>query len=246
MLMPLEGPIRVYGMKDIQKNKGFTLIELSIVLVIIALLAGGVTVGASLIKNAEIRAVVREVEQYRSAFNTFNLHYDAVAGDFAQAYDFFSTKPNCINAANCNGDGDGQVTASAVDDTDESLKVWIHLVASDVIPGSYNGTAASGVPSMGTNVPDSKQGTSGYYVEYGTDGFATNNVLRFGRPSDVSTIDNSVTPDDARNIDAKIDDGLPASGNVRTTTASTANCKSATAYLIQNPVMECGLAFRID
>ncbi|MBL0319148.1 MAG: type II secretion system protein [Alphaproteobacteria bacterium] len=227
-------------------EKGFTLIELSMVLVIIALLAGGVTVGASLIKNAEIRAVVREVEQFRSAFNTFDLQYNGVPGDFAEAYDFFSTKPNCISAVNCNGDGDGKIEASAVNDTDESLKVWIHLVAADIVPGSYNGTAVLGVPVLGTNVPESKQGTSGYYAEYGTDSFAKNNVLRFGRPTGVSTIENTISPDDARNIDSKIDDGLPASGNVHSTTASTANCQDGTKYLIDKQVLECGLSFRID
>ncbi len=50
---------------------GFTLIELSIVLVIIGLIVGGVLVGQDLIKAAETRATVGQVEKYNAAVNTF-------------------------------------------------------------------------------------------------------------------------------------------------------------------------------
>ena len=63
------------------KNKGFTLIELSIVLVIIGLIVGGVLVGQDLIKAAEIRATVSQVEGYNSAVNTFRLKYNGLPGD---------------------------------------------------------------------------------------------------------------------------------------------------------------------
>ena len=60
---------------------GFTLIELSIVLVIIGLVVGGVLVGKDLIKAAQIRAQIAQIEQFNTAANTFKLKYGALPGD---------------------------------------------------------------------------------------------------------------------------------------------------------------------
>jgi prepilin-type N-terminal cleavage/methylation domain-containing protein len=56
---------------------GFSLIELSIVLIIIGLLVAGVTGGASLIKSAQLRAVITEIRNYETAINA----YYAAIGD---------------------------------------------------------------------------------------------------------------------------------------------------------------------
>src|SRR4051812_37452108 len=48
-------------------RSGFTLIELSIVLVIIGLVAGGVLVGREMIYAARIRATISQVEQFQTA-----------------------------------------------------------------------------------------------------------------------------------------------------------------------------------
>ncbi len=52
-------------------NKAFSLIELSIVLIIIGLLVAGITNGQSLIESAKIRAMINEFRGYRYAVNTF-------------------------------------------------------------------------------------------------------------------------------------------------------------------------------
>ena len=69
---------------------GFTLIELSIVLVIIGLIVGGVLTGQDLIKAAEIRATVGQYEKYNTAVNTFRTKYNGIPGDLltssAQAF----------------------------------------------------------------------------------------------------------------------------------------------------------------
>jgi prepilin-type N-terminal cleavage/methylation domain-containing protein len=63
------------------KERGFTLIELSIVLVIIGLIVGGVLVGQDLIRAASIRATISQVEQFNTAVNTFFGKYNALPGD---------------------------------------------------------------------------------------------------------------------------------------------------------------------
>lgn len=60
---------------------GFTLIELSIVLVIIGLIVGGVLVGRDLISASTIRAQISQIEKYQQAVNTFKGKYGYLPGD---------------------------------------------------------------------------------------------------------------------------------------------------------------------
>jgi prepilin-type N-terminal cleavage/methylation domain-containing protein len=62
-------------------NNAFSLIELSIVLIIMGLLVAGVTGGASLIKSAQLRSVITEYQTYKVAYNTYYGMYSKVPGD---------------------------------------------------------------------------------------------------------------------------------------------------------------------
>lgn len=70
------------------KPSGFTLIELSIVLVVIGLLVGGVLVGRDLVEIARARALMSQLGQYEVAYNTFRVKYNCIPGDCAKAADF--------------------------------------------------------------------------------------------------------------------------------------------------------------
>ena len=59
----------------------FSLIELSIVLIIIGLLVAGITGGASLIESAKIRNFINEVNSWKQALYTFKVKYDRLPGD---------------------------------------------------------------------------------------------------------------------------------------------------------------------
>src|SRR5436305_84684 len=69
------------------KNRqfGFTLIELAIVLVIIGLVVGGVLVGRDLIATSQLRATMTQVEKYNTAVKTFRTKYNALPGDMKAA-----------------------------------------------------------------------------------------------------------------------------------------------------------------
>jgi prepilin-type N-terminal cleavage/methylation domain-containing protein len=82
-----------------RSHVGFTLIELSIVLVIIGLIVGGVMVGKDLIKSAEIRKSINSLEQVNTAVNTFKMKYGCVPGDCTNTTSLFSG----ISAGNGNG-----------------------------------------------------------------------------------------------------------------------------------------------
>ena len=60
---------------------GFTLIELSIVLVIIGLLVGGILSGLDLIRAAELSATISQITKYNTAVNTFRVKYGYLPGD---------------------------------------------------------------------------------------------------------------------------------------------------------------------
>ena len=64
-----------------RRREGFTLIELSLVLVIVGLIIGGVVVGRDLIHSAEIRATISQIEKYNTAVNTFRTKYNCLPGD---------------------------------------------------------------------------------------------------------------------------------------------------------------------
>src|SRR5437763_7869808 len=121
----------------ITKPQGFTLLELSIVLVIIGLLIGGIFVGQSLIHTAQINAVISEFNRYQTAVQNFKQQYQALPGDMNNATSFWGSAggtgadATCFNtlsntAATCNGNGDGSIQTS-VSLWDEVYRAWQHL-----------------------------------------------------------------------------------------------------------------------
>ena len=64
-----------------RSDRGFTLIEMASVLVIIGLIVGGILVGQSLIKAAEVRSEVTQMEKFQTAVNTFRDKYGYLPGD---------------------------------------------------------------------------------------------------------------------------------------------------------------------
>src|SRR5579872_6907625 len=91
-------PSKSQKMGNMNKESGFTLVELSIVLVIIGLIISSVLVGQDLIRSAELRATVTQLEGYNAAVGTFRGKYNGLPGDVAGAVNYGF-------ASNGNGDG---------------------------------------------------------------------------------------------------------------------------------------------
>ena len=118
------------------QKQGFSLVELSIVLVILGLLTGGILTGQSLIRAAELRSVTTEFQKYQTAAMTFRDRYFALPGDMRNATDFWGAMTNCGAASpagtgtqTCNGNGNGSIdTATASGRTGENFGFWRQLV----------------------------------------------------------------------------------------------------------------------
>jgi prepilin-type N-terminal cleavage/methylation domain-containing protein len=107
-------------------QRGFTLVEIAIVLVIIGLLLGGVLKGQSLIDSAKVKNIIQQVQSLQAAVNAYQDRYRALPGD-----DIMATTH--VPGATGNGNGDGQIT--------EYQLAPQHLALAGLITGSYNGTS---------------------------------------------------------------------------------------------------------
>ena len=96
----------------------FSLVELSIVLVILGLLVGGILGGQSLIRAAELRSVAVDKDKFTTAINAFRVKYSAIPGDMTNATDYWGTfSTDNITCAydlhpgtqTCNGNGNAKV-----------------------------------------------------------------------------------------------------------------------------------------
>ena len=214
-----------------KKQKGFTLIELSIVLVIIGLIVGGILVGQDLIRAAEIRATVGQIEKYNSAVNTFLGKYNAIPGDLTSdsALAFgFTTRVGTTGR----GDGNGLIqgingTIYSQTFTQEGGMLWNDISVANLIDGNYTFTIANRdaatvpvVPglSMPSVLPAARLGR-GNYVAAGSVGsinyWTLAGINGITAATGVYSLSTNLTPIESYNMDIKMDDGLPSTGVVQ-------------------------------
>lgn len=204
-------------------QQGFTLVEMSIVLVIIGLIVGGVLLGQDLIRQGEITSLTTQVDQYQTAVNTFQVKYNAFPGDLASANTIIT------GAVDSKGNNDGVLDSGSLptsypttigsDASNEFLGFWNQLGAAGMIEGAFSASTASLIlpnNSTGTqpNAPGLKTGRGGFFA-YGMPD--RKNYMQLGvmaAASTTITTANNLRPDEAFGIDKKIDDGNPNSGNI--------------------------------
>jgi len=116
-------------MQKLNKQSGFTLVEIAIVLVIIGLLLGGVLKGQEMIKNAEIRSVITDVQGLTTAMYAYRDRYNALPGDDINAI---------VNSSSATGvaigNGDGKIKVDSGLKEDEQF--FLQLRAAKLITGS--------------------------------------------------------------------------------------------------------------
>lgn len=248
----------------------FSLIELSIVLVILGLLTGGILTGQSLIRAAELRSITSDFSKFSTATMAFKDKYFALPGDMNNATAFWGTSPNCpgnstqgtTDGSTCNGDKNGQIDVHA--DSNESFRFWQHLANAGLIEGTFSGVEGSdGNVSdavIGVNTPKSKMNNAGWMAKFQdlssqpiTSGFIAfnyRNQFTIGGDCGFACQLNGgfLSPEEAWGIDKKMDDELPARGKIfsprRSNCSDGANAHDLDAtYDLANDSTNCLLRF---
>lgn len=207
------------------RQAGFTLIEMSIVLVIIGLIIGGILKGQEIIESSRSKNVLAEIERIRAAANTFYDRYAALPGDFSLATTRVSTA-----AAIANGNGNGVIgTAGATNDAAgilgvnggelEKVQFWNHLAGAKLVGGVTPSTAATTFGEASAAPAGAFPGT-GYSLAYGNyadlaTAPATAHWLRLSKGTPAAPAAGMLSKQ-VQQIDVRIDDGIPVQGAVRT------------------------------
>jgi prepilin-type N-terminal cleavage/methylation domain-containing protein len=182
-------------MNSRQKQSGFTLIEIAIVLVIVGLLIGGVLKGQELITQAKIKSVVGDFTGTQTALYGYQDRYKQLPGNDPGA----ATRWTGATA----GSGSGSILGKYNDPsntaigTSETPYFWQDLRLAGFIAGDSTSTAAP---------KNSFGGAVGVQMSTG--------VLGFPNPT-VMICSGSLPGKVAEAVDAQLDDGKPNSGTVR-------------------------------
>jgi len=235
-----------------EETQGFSLVELSIVLVILGLLTGGILGGQSLIRAAELRSISSSYATYTTAVQTFRDKYFALPGDMNNATQFWgsaggtSTDSTCYTSqtagspATCNGNSDGQIFTSAFLYS-ERFASWKHLANAGLVEGNYTGVTAGAAgtftENIGGNMPRAKLSNGFFDLSFDPENTILYAPATQGDTNVIGLYSTTTTrgilkPEEAWNIDTKMDDGSPVYGKVyankKTSTVGT-DCASSDA-----------------
>ena len=119
-------------MKTMQK--GFTLVEIAIVLVIIGLLLGGILKGQEMITQAKIKNVMADFSGISAAYHGYQDRYRAIPGDDAGATRWAGAAISTAPQVSSNGVVEGTYNSGTA--TDESRLWWTHLRLAGFVAGT--------------------------------------------------------------------------------------------------------------
>ena len=176
------------------QQKGFTLVEIAIVLVIIGLLLGGILKGQEMITQAKIKNVIADFSGISAAYHGYQDRYRAIPGDDPNA--------NTRWAGATQGNGDGQVagTYNSAVAADESRQWWDHLRRAGFVAGTGTQQPFNAV----TGMLGVQTGNAASPVAAALGGFTSLIICSANLPDKIAIA-----------VDTQMDDGVPNTGTVR-------------------------------
>ena len=179
------------------KQAGFTLIELAIVLVIIGLLLGGVLRGQELINSAKVKNMVSDFKNIQVQIYSYQDKFKALPGDDRAAVAHLGTGATQVTGATVgNGVIDGTWNATI----GESFTAWEHIRRAGLAAGTVD-------PTVTTYLPTNNEG--------GPVGIQSNPQLTItGLTGSYAVCSGGITGKLAKQLDVQMDDGATDTGSV--------------------------------
>jgi prepilin-type N-terminal cleavage/methylation domain-containing protein len=175
-------------------QRGFTLVEIAIVLVIIGLLLGGILKGQEMITQAKIKNIVADFSGVSAAYYGYQDRYRAIPGDDPNA----ATRWSGATSGGGNGEVAGKYNSQTA--TDESRLWWDHLRRAGFVAGAGTQQPFNAV----TGLLGVQTGDAGATVGPALGGFVSLIVCSANLPDKIAIA-----------VDTQMDDGVPNTGTVR-------------------------------
>jgi prepilin-type N-terminal cleavage/methylation domain-containing protein len=211
-----------------QKQKGFTLIELAIVLVIIGLLLGGVLKGQELINSAKVKNMATDFKNVQVYIYGYQDKFHALPGDDAAAQNHLGASATpATNGTQGNGIVEGNWNTNSIGD--ESCVFWQHVRLAGLAPGSTVVNCAAGNTYQPTNVDG---GLIGVQSVSGFTGITLNSSGAASPMSGAYVVCSAgVLGKYAKQLDVNMDDGNTDTGSMRTMDPNNAGKSMATTAI---------------
>ncbi|NKB45868.1 MAG: prepilin-type N-terminal cleavage/methylation domain-containing protein [Alphaproteobacteria bacterium] len=232
-------------------QRGFTLIEMSIVLVIIGLIIGGILKGQEIIESSRQKNVITQIDTVRAAINTFADKYNALPGDYGSA----TARVNAnLSDGNDNGlIGANDLVATGGAASSENIEFFNHLNGAELVSGTTITQAIAAGFGDGQPLPTVAIPGAGMTVVYGLHNEDTNAArqthwvrIHKGVAGVTSGATNGAfTGRSLFQVDLKIDDGNGVRGSARNIVAHTDCSTAAGAYVSLGNIQSCVGVFEL-
>jgi prepilin-type N-terminal cleavage/methylation domain-containing protein len=185
-------------------QKGFTLVEIAIVLVIIGLLLGGILKGQEMITQAKIKNIMSDFSGISAAYHGYQDRYRAIPGDDPGA----TARWTLGIAAPASGVFGNGVVSGAYGSTtanDESRLFWLHLRSAGFVSGTGQQQPFNAVTGLlGVQTGDAVTAGTGPTLTTGGNGFTGLIICSANLPDKIAIA-----------VDTQMDDGASTTGTVR-------------------------------
>jgi len=205
------------------QQKGFTLVEIAIVLVIIGLLLGGILKGQEMITQAKIKNVIADFSGISAAYHGYQDRYRAIPGDDPGAGRWAAAPVSAAPNTPGNGVIEGAYNSGTA--TDESRLWWDHLRRSGFVAGAGTQQPFNAVTGMigvqtGSAVPATPTALGG---------FSGLIICSANLPDKIAIA-----------VDTQVDDGVSNAGSLRAALQNSPNMTIDNATAAADPYQETG------